>query len=126
MRVLAIDTATATGSVALVDGQQVVGEYLLNIQATHSERLMPALVRMLEDADTSGDTVDGIAVATGPGSFTGFEDRCGYGQIPCLYLAKAPYWHNRIGGSGLTSWVCCSVGLLTCGCQTWGSIWMSL
>lgn len=73
MRVLAIDTATATGSVALVDGQQVVGEYLLNIQATHSERLMPALVRMLEDADTSGDTVDGIAVATGPGSFTGLR-----------------------------------------------------
>jgi len=72
MRVLAIDTATATGSVALVDGQQVVGEYLLNIQATHSERLMPALVRMLEDADTSGDTVDGNRCSHRPRFFYGF------------------------------------------------------
>jgi tRNA threonylcarbamoyladenosine biosynthesis protein TsaB len=73
MRVLGIDTATATGSVALLDGEQVVGEYLLNIQATHSERLIPALVLVLEDAGWSGKTIDGIAVATGPGSFTGLR-----------------------------------------------------
>ncbi|NMB46173.1 MAG: tRNA (adenosine(37)-N6)-threonylcarbamoyltransferase complex dimerization subunit type 1 TsaB [Firmicutes bacterium] len=73
MRILAIDTAAATGSVALVDGEQVVGEYLLNIQATHSERLIPALVRILADAAWSGETIDGIAVAIGPGSFTGLR-----------------------------------------------------
>ncbi|NMB11750.1 MAG: tRNA (adenosine(37)-N6)-threonylcarbamoyltransferase complex dimerization subunit type 1 TsaB [Firmicutes bacterium] len=73
MRVLGIDTATATGSVALIDSEQVVGEYLLSIQATHSERLIPALVRILEDGDWSGESIDGIAVATGPGSFTGLR-----------------------------------------------------
>lgn len=73
MRILGIDTATATGSVALIDGEQMVGEYLLSIQATHSERLLPALVRILEDGDWSGESIDGIAVATGPGSFTGLR-----------------------------------------------------
>ncbi|HHV94295.1 MAG TPA: tRNA (adenosine(37)-N6)-threonylcarbamoyltransferase complex dimerization subunit type 1 TsaB [Firmicutes bacterium] len=73
MRILAIDTATTTGSVALTDGEQVVGEYLLNIRATHSERLIPALLRLLEDGEWSGDDIEGIAVATGPGSFTGLR-----------------------------------------------------
>lgn len=73
MRVLAIDTATATGSVALVSGTKLVGEYILNIKATHSERLLPALERVMADAGWTRDEVDGIAVATGPGSFTGLR-----------------------------------------------------
>ncbi|NLY30495.1 MAG: tRNA (adenosine(37)-N6)-threonylcarbamoyltransferase complex dimerization subunit type 1 TsaB [Firmicutes bacterium] len=73
MRILAIDTATTTGSVALIDGEQVIGEYLLNIRATHSERLLPALIRILEDGEWSGSDIDGIAAATGPGSFTGLR-----------------------------------------------------
>ena len=73
MRILAIDTATTTGSVALTDGEKVVGEYLLNSRATHSERLLPALMRILEDGEWSGSDIEGLAVATGPGSFTGLR-----------------------------------------------------
>ena len=71
MRILGIDTSMATGSVALVEKEQVVAEYLLNIQATHSERLLPTLRRVLRDAGWLGDDLAGIAVALGPGSFTG-------------------------------------------------------
>mgnify|MGYP000949123752 FL=1 len=73
MQVLGIDTAMSTGSVALIEGEQVIAEYLLNIHATHSERLLPALDRLLQDAGWVGDDVAGIAVATGPGSFTGLR-----------------------------------------------------
>lgn len=73
MRILGIDTSMATGSVALVEKEQVVAEYLLNIQATHSERLLPTLRRVLRDAGWLGDDLAGIAVALGPGSFTGLR-----------------------------------------------------
>ena len=73
MRILGIDTAMTTGSVALTEGEQVIAEYLLDIQATHSERLLPALDRLLQDTGSGGDDLDGIAVATGPGSFTGLR-----------------------------------------------------
>lgn len=73
MRILGIDASMTTGSVALTDGRQVMAEYLLDIQATHSERLLPALDRILQDTGSGGDDLDGISVATGPGSFTGLR-----------------------------------------------------
>ncbi len=73
MRILALDTAAATGSVALIDGEELIGEYLLNIRATHSERLLPALIRILQDGGWTGSDIEGVAAATGPGSFTGLR-----------------------------------------------------
>lgn len=75
MRVLGLDTSTATGGVALLDGERLVGEYTLNVQrTTHAERLMPALERVMADAGWDpAARVDGIAVAVGPGSFTGLR-----------------------------------------------------
>lgn len=73
MYVLGIDTSTMTGGAAIVKDGQLVGEYVLNIRTTHSERLLPAIERLLHDADLSLADMDGIAVATGPGSFTGIR-----------------------------------------------------
>ncbi|MDI3279958.1 MAG: tRNA (adenosine(37)-N6)-threonylcarbamoyltransferase complex dimerization subunit type 1 TsaB, partial [Bacillota bacterium] len=47
--------------------------YSLNIQRTHSERLMPALVRLLAEAGVEPKELDLIAVSIGPGSFTGLR-----------------------------------------------------
>lgn len=73
MRVIGIDTSTSAGGVALSEGGVVIADYTLQLTATHSERLMPALQRVMADAGWSRACVDAIAVATGPGSFTGLR-----------------------------------------------------
>lgn len=74
MRVLGLDTSTDTGGVAVVEGGRLVAEYVLNLQTTHSERLLPTVERVLADAGLGpGDKPDAVAVALGPGSFTGLR-----------------------------------------------------
>ena len=70
---MAVETSTLAGGVALLDGERVIGEYLLDVRATHSERLMPAIDRLLRDAGWTTASLEGLAVAVGPGSFTGLR-----------------------------------------------------
>jgi tRNA threonylcarbamoyladenosine biosynthesis protein TsaB len=69
--VLAIDTATLVCSTALLSEEKLLAEYTLNIKKTHSQRLMPLIDRMLRDSEVAKEKIDAIAVARGPGSFTG-------------------------------------------------------
>jgi tRNA threonylcarbamoyladenosine biosynthesis protein TsaB len=85
MRVLAVDTSTLAGGVALVDGARVVGESLLDVRTTHSERVMVAVDRVLADAGWPPGSLDGLAVTVGPGSFTGL--RIGLAAVKGLALA---------------------------------------
>ena len=85
MRVLAVDTSTMAGGVALVEDARVVGESLLDVRTTHSERLMLAIDRAFTDAGWEARHLDGIAVAVGPGSFTGL--RIGLAAVKGLALA---------------------------------------
>jgi len=71
MLILGIDTTTLVGSIGLAEEKRVLGEYTLNIQKTHSQRLLPALNRLLEDLGRTVQEVDLISVSQGPGSFTG-------------------------------------------------------
>lgn len=73
MLVLGIDTATLACSVALVTEEAMVAEYTLQIKKTHSERLLPLIDRMLQDSGFTPGDLEGIAVAEGPGSFTGLR-----------------------------------------------------
>lgn len=73
MLVLGIETSTTQGGVALVGQTGLVSEYTLNIEVTHSERLLPTIDRMLQDAGLGLGAVQGIAVSIGPGSFTGLR-----------------------------------------------------
>ncbi len=73
MLCLALDTTTAVCSVALGDEERLLGEYLLNIKKTHSQRLMPLIISLMEDSNTRRDQLEGIFVAVGPGSFTGIR-----------------------------------------------------
>jgi tRNA threonylcarbamoyladenosine biosynthesis protein TsaB len=73
MRVLAIETSTLAGGVALVDGERLVAEYLLDVSVTHSERLLAAVDRVLADTGWTVRDVQGLAVSAGPGSFTGLR-----------------------------------------------------
>lgn len=73
MKILAFETATAQGSIALIDEHKLIAEYSLNIKSTHSERLMPALRTILSDTETKLKQVDALAISLGPGSFTGLR-----------------------------------------------------
>ena len=75
MRVLAIDTALEACSVALLDtarADATVHESLA-MQRGHAEALMPLIARVLDRARVDFDSIDRIAVTTGPGSFTGLR-----------------------------------------------------
>jgi tRNA threonylcarbamoyladenosine biosynthesis protein TsaB len=73
MFVLGIETSTKTGSVAIISGDCVIGQYSLNIELTHSERLMATVDRVLKDTGLVIADLDGFAVSIGPGSFTGLR-----------------------------------------------------
>src|SRR5256885_1879850 len=73
MRVLALDSTTRAGSVAIVDDDAVVDERAGDATRSHAERL-PAEILALADANhTAIPSVDLFAVASGPGSFTGLR-----------------------------------------------------
>ena len=73
MYILGIETATRTGGVAIVSEDGVLAEYTLNIEVTHSERLMSTVDRVLKDTGLLISNIDGFGVSIGPGSFTGLR-----------------------------------------------------
>jgi tRNA threonylcarbamoyladenosine biosynthesis protein TsaB len=84
MYILGIETSTTTGSVAVVSEDSVIAQYSLNIEVTHSERLMTTVDRVLKDTGFTIADMDGYAVAIGPGSFTGL--RIGLAAVKGLAL----------------------------------------
>ncbi len=92
MKILGIDSSSMVASVAVVTDDVLTGEYTVNFKKTHSQTLLPMIdevVRMLE-LDLS--ELDAIAVAGGPGSFTGL--RIGTATAKGLGLAlKKPLIH---------------------------------
>lgn len=73
MFILGIETATRTGGVAIVSENGVLAEYTLNIEVTHSERLMSTVDRVFKDTGLRMASIDGFGVSIGPGSFTGLR-----------------------------------------------------
>jgi len=86
MYILGIETSTKTGSVAVVSDDGVIAQYSLNIEVTHSERLMSTVDRVLKDTGLAIRDMDGYAVAIGPGSFTGL--RIGLAAVKGLALVS--------------------------------------
>ncbi len=73
MLILGIDTATLACSAALLGPESLLGEMTVNVKKTHSEQLMPLINSLLEFCQVERDKLTGIAVAAGPGSFTGIR-----------------------------------------------------
>lgn len=71
--ILGIDTTTLACSVALLDDEMLLAEFTLNIRKTHSERLMPLIDALLKESAIEREQLQAIAVAAGPGSFTGIR-----------------------------------------------------
>lgn len=86
MRVLALDSTTRGGSVALLDDARLVEERAGDSSRSHAERLPGELTRLLADHDLAFADVDLFAVASGPGSFTGL--RIGIATMQGLALVR--------------------------------------
>lgn len=71
MRILAIDTSSLVASAAVLENDKLVGEMTVNHPKTHSQKLMPIIENLLESLGMTIRDMDCIAVAGGPGSFTG-------------------------------------------------------
>ncbi len=65
MRILALETATLAGSAALLEGGRVIGQSLLDVALTHSERLLAMVDRLLQDSGWDVAVLDAAAVRGG-------------------------------------------------------------
>lgn len=73
MKILGIDSSGLVASVALVEDDVLVGEFTTNYKKTHSQTLLPMLDELKKMIDLDLKSVDAIAIAAGPGSFTGLR-----------------------------------------------------
>ncbi len=71
MRILAFETSAKAASVALTESGRLLGECYQNTGLTHSQTLMVMAEDLLRQCSTKISDLDAIAVAEGPGSFTG-------------------------------------------------------
>ena len=70
---MAIDSSGLTATVAVVEDTQTVAEYTINYKKTHSQTLLPMIDEVVKMTELDLNTIDAIAVAGGPGSFTGLR-----------------------------------------------------
>ena len=73
MKILAIDSSGLVATVALVEDDNLIAEYTIHHKKTHSQTLMPMLSEIKNMTELDLESVDAIAVAKGPGSFTGLR-----------------------------------------------------
>jgi tRNA threonylcarbamoyladenosine biosynthesis protein TsaB len=73
VKILGIDSSGNTASLALLENEVLIAEYTINHKKTHSQTLLPMMEAMLSMAETDVSELDAIAIASGPGSFTGLR-----------------------------------------------------
>lgn len=73
MKLLALDSSGLVASVAVAEDDNLIGEYTVNYKKTHSQTLLPMLDAVAKMIELDLETVDAIAIAKGPGSFTGLR-----------------------------------------------------
>lgn len=86
MKILAVDTATSSCSVAVADDEELLAEMTIDNGQTHSRHLTVLIRQVIRLAGISLPEIDGFAVTKGPGSFTGL--RIGMSTVKGLAVAS--------------------------------------
>lgn len=73
MMILALETTAKIASVALLDGETVLGVLYCDAEIKHAETVLPAIEQLLEQQRIGLERIDAFAVDVGPGSFTGVQ-----------------------------------------------------
>ena len=85
MKILALDSSATAASVAIVEGESIIGQFFINTKLTHSQTLMPMIQSLLDCTCTKIEDIDLFAVCVGPGSFTGI--RIGVSAVKGIAMA---------------------------------------
>lgn len=107
MLILAIESSAKSASVALFKDETLISQYSQCSGLTHSRTLLPMIEDMFKNSEISPNDIDAIAVAEGPGSFTGI--RIGISTVkglawaldkPCIGVStlEAMAWHGVSAG----------------------------
>jgi tRNA threonylcarbamoyladenosine biosynthesis protein TsaB len=111
MKILAVDTATKSCSVAIIDDGTLSAELTTMDDQTHSKHLMELIHKVLGISGASAGELDGLAVTIGPGSFTGL-------RIGISTIKGMAYGLNKpvVGISSLDAlaWQCADRSYLIC------------
>ncbi len=86
MKILALECSATPASVAILDGEKLLGQTFVNVKLTHSQTLMPMIENLLKASKTDINEIEGFAISNGPGSFTGV--RIGISAVKGLAAAK--------------------------------------
>ncbi|MCR4431024.1 MAG: tRNA (adenosine(37)-N6)-threonylcarbamoyltransferase complex dimerization subunit type 1 TsaB [Tepidanaerobacteraceae bacterium] len=73
MYILGIDTSSMVATAAVMSPDKLLCEYVVNNKKNHSEKMMQVVDRVLQDSGIAPEELDAVAVAIGPGSFTGIR-----------------------------------------------------
>lgn len=73
MKILGLDSSGIVASVAIVEDDVLIAEYTVNYKKTHSQTLLPMLDEIAKMTELDLNSIDAIAIAAGPGSFTGLR-----------------------------------------------------
>lgn len=95
MKILAMDTSNQPMSVGLLEDEKVITELTVNVRRNHSVQLMPAIQEVFKQAEWDFSEIDRIAVAEGPGSYTGLRI--------AVTIAKSLAWTHNIDLVGVSS-----------------------
>lgn len=95
MKILAFDSSNQPLSVAIIENENLLTEQTINVKRNHSIQLMPAIEEALKQAGTTLAEIDRVAVASGPGSYTGIRI--------AATIAKSLAWAQDIELVGISS-----------------------
>ncbi len=73
MKILALDSSGMAATVAIAGDDRLLAEFTVNYKKTHSQTLLPMLSQAADMIELDLKTIDAVAVAGGPGSFTGLR-----------------------------------------------------
>lgn len=110
--ILALETATMSGSVAIVAANRCLAEFSLQTGETHSRRLLAGIDWLMQEIGIEWSTIDGVAVSLGPGSFTGL--RIGLATAKGLVMASGAKLIGVSTLDGLAAQLFAAPGILVC------------
>ena len=86
MKILAVECSATPASVAILEDDKLIASAYTNVKLTHSQTLMPMIESTLSSSKTDINEIDGFAISSGPGSFTGI--RIGISAVKGLAAVK--------------------------------------
>ena len=116
MKVLAVECSATPASCAVVEDGKILAQSATHVGLTHSQTLLPMIAHMLDDAALSMKDIDAIAIANGPGSFTGV--RIGVAAVkglafaedkPCIGVSTLAAMARRIEGFPFSGTICAAM-----------------